>query len=96
MRVVLNAAPPRRDGTESLYVAEGRDAITRLNIPVWGGQITNRTTYAISLASGEGAKEFDGQSQAAAEIGRLWSAIERSVKSIRSAHDAAAMHRGAA
>jgi chromosome partitioning protein len=94
--VVLNAAPPRRDGTESPYVAEGREAITRLNIPVWGGQITNRATYAISLASGEGAKEFDGQSQAAGEIGRLWSAIERSVKSIRSAHDGAAMHRGAA
>src|ERR1700694_318902 len=68
---VLNAAPPRRDNTESPYVAEGREAITRLNIPVWGGQITNRATYAFSLASGEGAKEFDAQSQAGAQIGPL-------------------------
>src|ERR1700680_2498871 len=44
--VVLSAAPPRRDDTESSYVTEGREAISRLNIPVWGGQITNRSTYA--------------------------------------------------
>jgi cellulose biosynthesis protein BcsQ len=94
--VVLNAAPPRRDNTESPYVAEGREAISRLNIPVWGGQITNRTTYAFSLASGEGAKEFDAQSQAAAEIGRLWLAIERSVKAINGAYEGSAMHRVAA
>jgi cellulose biosynthesis protein BcsQ len=94
--VVLNAAPPRRDNVESPYVAEGRDAIARLNIPVWGGQITNRATYAFSLASGEGAKEFDAQSQAAAEIGRLWQAIERSVKAIKGVYEGAAMHRVAA
>jgi chromosome partitioning protein len=94
--VVLNAAPPRRDNTESSYVTEGREAISRLNIPIWGGQITNRATYAFSLASGEGAKEFDAESQAAVEIGRPWSAVERSVKAINGAHDDAAMHRGAA
>jgi chromosome partitioning protein len=94
--VVLNAAPPRRDYTESSYVTEGREAISRLNIPIWGGQITNRATYALSLAAGEGAKEYDAQSQAAAEIGRLWSTIERSVKAINGAHDGAPKHRGAA
>ena len=94
--VVLSAAPPRRDDTESSYVTEGREAISRLNIPVWGGQITNRSTYAFSLASGKGAKEFDAPSQAAAEIGRLWIAIERSVKAINGAYDGATMHRGAA
>jgi chromosome partitioning protein len=94
--VVLNAAPPRRDNTESPYVAEGRAAISRLNIPVWGGQVTDRATYALSLAYGGGAREFDAQSQAAAEIGRLWSAIERSVKAINGAYEGAAMHRGAA
>jgi chromosome partitioning protein len=93
--VVLNAAPPRRDNTESPYVAEGRKAISRVNIPVWGGQITDRATYALSLAYGKGANEFDAQSEAAGEIGRLWSAIERSVKAINGAYEAAAMHRGA-
>jgi chromosome partitioning protein len=94
--VVLNAAPPRRDNAESPYVAEGREVISRLNIPVWGGQITHRATYAFSLAYGKGAEEFDAQSQAAAEIGRLWSAIERSVEAINRARVNGAKHRGAA
>jgi hypothetical protein len=33
---------------------------------------------------------------AAAEIGRLWLAIEKSVKAIHGAHDGAVMHRVAA
>src|SRR5205085_8194237 len=67
--VVINAAPARRDNAESPFVTETREAISRLNVPVWSGQITNRTNYALALASGEGVKEFDAQSQAAAEIG---------------------------
>jgi len=45
----------------------------------------------------EGAKELDAQSQAAAEIARLWLAIERSVKAIHGAYAGTnAMHRVAA
>jgi chromosome partitioning protein len=94
--VVINAAPARRDNTESPSVTETRQAIAALHIPVWAGQITNRANYALALAAGEGAKEYDAQSQAAAEVARLWLAIERSVKAIRGAYQTAgAMHRAA-
>jgi len=50
-----------------------------------------------TLASGEGVREFDAQSQAAAEIARLWLAIDRSVKAIHGVYQSAgAMHRVAA
>ena len=57
--VVINGVPPRRDNTESPYVREARAALTSLNVPVWAGQITQRNTYSLALAEGEGAKEYE-------------------------------------
>ncbi len=94
--VVINGVPARRDNTESPYVREARDILTGLNVPVWSGQITNRTSYSLALAEGEGAKEYDARSEAAAEISALWAAIEKSVKAIHGAYEGAAMHRVAA
>jgi chromosome partitioning protein len=93
--VIINGAPPRRQDTESPMVAHARETLLALNIPVWGGQITQRANYSLALADGEGAREYDAESSAAAEIGRLWSAIEKSVKAIHGAQGAA-MHRIAA
>ena len=94
--VVINGAPPRRQDVESPMVTHARESLLGLNIPVWGGQITQRANFSLALAEGEGAKEYDADSFAAAEIGRLWSAIEKSVKAIHGAHDGAVMHRVAA
>jgi chromosome partitioning protein len=95
--VVINAAPARRDNAESPFVTESREVISRLNIPVWGGQITNRADYGYALGTGQGVTEFDPRSQAAAEIVSLWSAIDRSVKAIHGLYrNAGAMHRVAA
>jgi chromosome partitioning protein len=94
--VVINGAPPRRQDTESPMVAHARETLLGLNIPVWGGQITQRANFALALADGEGAKEYDADSAAAAEIGRLWAAIEKSVKAIHGARHVPAMHRVAA
>jgi chromosome partitioning protein len=94
--VVINAAPPRRQDVESPSVTQARESLTGLHIPVWGGQITQRGNFSLALADGEGAKEYDADSYAAAEIGRLWAAIEKSVKAIHGAHEGAAMHRVAA
>ncbi len=94
--VVINGAPPRRQDVESPMVTYARESLGSLNIPVWGGQITQRANFTLALADGEGAKEYDAESQAAAEIARLWAAIEKSVKAIHGAHDGAAMHRIAA
>src|ERR1700728_2260412 len=80
--VVINGAPPRRQDVESPTVTQARESLTKLNIPVWGGQITQRTNFSQALADGEGAKEYNADSAAAAEIGRLWLAIEKSVKAI--------------
>jgi len=94
--VVINGAPPRRQDVESPTVTQARESLTKLNIPVWGGQITQRTNFSQALADGEGAKEYNADSAAAAEIGRLWLAIEKSVKAIHGVHEGTAMHRVAA
>lgn len=94
--VVINGVPPRRDNTESPFVREARAVLNGLNVPVWSGQITQRNAYSLALAEGEGASEYDGKSEAAAEIAALWSAIEKSVEAINGAYDGAAMHRVAA
>jgi chromosome partitioning protein len=94
--VVINGAPPRRQDTESPMVTHARETLLGLNIPVWGGQITQRANFTLALAEGEGAKEYETDSAAASEIGRLWGAIEKSVKAIHGARDNAVMHRVAA
>jgi cellulose biosynthesis protein BcsQ len=94
--VVINAAPPRRQDVEAPAVAHARKTLAELHIPVWGGQITQRAAFSLALEEGEGAKEYDADSYAAAEIGRLWVAIEKSVKAIHGAKEGGAMHRVAA
>lgn len=94
--VVLNAAPPRRQDTESPTVTQAREGLAALHIPVWGGQITQRANFSLALAEGEGAKEYEAGSIAAGEIGRLWLAIEKSVKAIHNVRNGGGMHRVAA
>lgn len=95
--VVINGAPAMRDGSESPIVAIAREALAKFRAPVWSGQITNRADLLLALAHGEGAREYDSHGRAASEIGRLWAAIERSVKAIRgAAPSGGAMHKHAA
>jgi len=93
--VVLNAAPPKRQDAEAPAMTLAREEFAKLHIPVWGGQITQRANFSAALAEGEGAKEYDSHSSAAAEIARLWLAIEKSVKAIHGAREGG-MHRVAA
>jgi chromosome partitioning protein len=74
--VVLNAAPLRRDDKDATVVAESRAMLDRYGIPVWSGQISERTGYLHA----EG--EADARSLAATEIARLWSMIDRSVEAM--------------
>src|SRR5262249_56104283 len=80
--VVINAAPARRDNTESPFVTQARQMISSLNVPVWSGQITNRANYALSLASGEGVREFEAQSHAPTQTAPLSLPIDPSVNPI--------------
>ena len=95
--VVLNGAPARRDDAESPIVTIAREALAKFRAPVWAGQITNRADLLMALGRGEGAREHDAEGRAAAEIARLWAAIERSVKAIRGTASASCvMHKQAA
>src|ERR1700688_1936912 len=95
--VVLNGAPARRDEAESPIVTIAREALAKFRAPVWGGQITNRADLLMALGKGEGARGYFAEGRAAAEISRLWAAIERSVKAIRGTASASgAMHKQAA
>ena len=94
--VVINGVPARRDNTESPFVREARKVLGSLNVPVWAGQITQRTNYSLALAEGEGASEYETRSEAAAEIEQLWGAIEKSVKAINGAYQGTTMHKVAA
>ena len=93
--VAINAAPVKRDEQESPIVTQAREGLAKLRVPVWGGQITQRTNFSLSIAAGEGAREFDPNSPAAAEVGRLWAAITKSVQAIEGAYSGAAMHKAA-
>jgi len=95
--VVINGAPARRDKTESRIVAVAREALAKFKAPVWSGQITNRADLLLALAEGEGAREYAAEGRAADEIGKLWAAIERSIKAIRGTVSAnGTMHKQAA
>jgi chromosome partitioning protein len=95
--VVLNGAPPKRENGDVAVIVAARESLDKLKAPVWGGQITHRGVYSLALAEGEGAREFAPDSLAASEIGRLFTAIERSVKVIQGdATGGHPMHRRAA
>src|SRR5262249_17731956 len=88
--VVLNAAPLKREDKEAPVVTDTRFAIERYAIPVWSGQISERTGYAIA------AGEADARALAAAEIARLWSMVEGSVEAVNAAKVGAGGQRQAA
>src|SRR5882672_2330896 len=95
--VVLNACPVKRGDKEAPAVAQSRAYLDQHAIPVWSGQISQRAGFVLSLAAGASAGEGGAESLAAAEIARLWTAVERSVEAVNNAHAAAgAMHGRAA
>lgn len=95
--VVINGAPPKRQDIEVAAVAEARAELNQYEVPVWSGQITHRADFSLALNTGEGAKDYDRDSAAAAEMSQLWSAIDRSVKAINGAYKTArGMHKLAA
>ena len=93
--VVLNACPVKRDDKEAPAVAQSRAYLDLHAVPVWGGQISQRAGFGVTLAAGASAGEADSRSLAASEIARLWSAVERSVEAVNAAHATGAQGRAA-
>lgn len=94
--VVLNSTPVKRDDKEAPAVVQSRVYFEKLGIPVWSGQISQRTGYVLTLAAGASIGEVAPDSAAGLEIAGLWSAIDRSVAAINQAHAAGAAHGQAA
>jgi chromosome partitioning protein len=94
--VVLNSTPVKRDDKEAPAVVQSRVYFDKLGIPVWSGQISQRTGYVLTLAAGSSIGEVAPESAAGVEIAGLWSAIDRSVAAINAAHAGSAAHGRAA
>jgi chromosome partitioning protein len=84
--VVLNATPVKRDEKEAPAVIQSRAFFDTLGIPVWAGQVSQRTGFVLTLAAGASIGEVAPQSAAGSEMSGLWSAVERSVAAINAAH----------
>jgi chromosome partitioning protein len=87
--VVLNACPVKRDDREAPAVAQSRAYLNREGVPVFSGQISHRAAFNFTLAAGASASEAEPNSLAAAEIEKLWRAVEKSVAAINDAYAAA-------
>jgi chromosome partitioning protein len=55
-------------------------------VPVFAGQISHRASFTLTLAAGASAGEAEPASLAAAEIAKLWNAVEKSVAAINAAY----------
>jgi chromosome partitioning protein len=88
--VVLNACPVKRDEREAPAVAMARAHLDREGVPVFAGQVSQRAAFSLTLAAGAGVTEADERSLAAAEIAKLWSAVQKSVAAIDAAYADAA------
>jgi chromosome partitioning protein len=86
--VVLNACPAKRGQKEAPAVVHARTWLEKSKIPVWSGQISQRTGFVLSLSHGVSAGEDDVHSLGAAEISKLWSAVEKSVAAVNTARAA--------
>src|SRR4030095_14629637 len=76
--VVLNACPVKRGQKEAPAVVHARTWLEKSKIPVWSGQISQRAGFVLSLSHGVSAGEDDARSLGAAEIAKLWNAVENS------------------
>ncbi len=95
--VALNAAPSKRDDREAPVMAQARYFLGQHGIPVWWGQISQRSGYALTLAAGASANErAEDNVAAAAEVAGLWSAVTKSVAAIDAAYAAAKAGAGSA
>ena len=92
--VVLNACPVKRGTREAPAVAQARAYLEREDVPVFAGQISHRASFSTTLAEGASAGEAEPNSLAAAEIEKLWRAVEKSVGAINEVYANAAAAAG--
>ncbi|HEX7758136.1 MAG TPA: ParA family protein [Caulobacteraceae bacterium] len=74
--IVVNQAPPTREGVESPTVKRAQQALRIMRLPVVPTILRSRSIYQSALESGRSAEEM-GDAAAAAEMAEFWTFIER-------------------
>jgi chromosome partitioning protein len=74
--VLVNQAPPAREGVEAPAVKRALQALTLLRLPVAPAMLRSRAVYQSALETGRSAEESDDRA-AAQEIAAFWAFIER-------------------
>ena len=82
--VVLNQAPPARDGIEPPAVKKALEALQVMRLPVVPTVLRSRAIYQTALEAGRSAEE-SSDAAAAREVGELWAFIERFAFAARAA-----------
>ncbi len=75
--VVLNQAPPPRDGVEPPAVKKAMEALKLMQLPVVPAVLRSRAVYQTALESGHSAEELGAGGPAAEEVAALWAFVER-------------------
>lgn len=75
--IVLNQAPPSRGGIEPPAVKKALEALRIMRLPVIPAILRSRAAYQTALETGRSAEEMEGAPEAAAEVGELWTFVER-------------------
>jgi chromosome partitioning protein len=73
--IVLNQAPPRRNGAEPSTVLKAVEALRFAGMPMAPIGLRSRAAFQQSIAHGRSVCEWDAQSSASQEIERLWGHI---------------------
>jgi len=77
--IVLNQAPPAREGVEPPAVKRALEALMLMRLPVAPMILRARANYQSVLEAGRSVEELDPTNPAAREMGALWDFIERLV-----------------
>jgi chromosome partitioning protein len=73
--IVLNQAPPRRNGAEPPAVLKAVEALRFSGMPLAGVGLRARNVFQQSIAHGRSVCEWEPKSPAAEEISRLWTLL---------------------
>lgn len=73
--IVLNQAPPRRNGVEPPSVLKAAEALRFSGMPLAGVGLRARNAFQQSIAHGRSVCEWEPESPAAEEISRLWTLL---------------------
>lgn len=80
--VILNAAPPLRDGVEAPLVRQARTSLIELGARLWRHQITQRMVLVYAAANGLGVAEYEPNGSSAREFQQLWQSIRKEAEDL--------------